>query len=146
MNMKKLAILITFLFIYGCAEDLDPCENPEFNCSASVASHWELIEIYADPGNGGGSFNEVDSERTITFLTNDTFISNGSLCTMDRLSTEIVKGTVNYGDSEDQLLFNPCQEPNISISSVDFQINGDEMLVYFQCIEACIQKYKRVEL
>lgn len=140
--MKKLSIFLFLFILYGCSEEVNPCDNPEFDCTASVESHWELIEVLADPGNGSGSFNEVSSERNIIFLTDNTFISEGLLCNPDLTNTEIHTGNIRYGDSENTLEFEACDN---TIDQVRFVIEGDELLVYFQCIEACIHKYKRVD-
>ena len=72
--MKKIIFyLFSILLVVSCKNDDD---NVQFQPSyTNPVSHWQLIEIYADPGDGSGDFNPVDSNKTITFYS-DNFISS----------------------------------------------------------------------
>lgn len=145
--MKKIfALIVLVLFFTGCQDDPNPCAGYGVECAATVESHWELVEVYSDPGNGGGSFNAVDSDRTITIFENGDFISKGSLCTFDINNTEIQTGEIEYGNSDTKFVFTDCtSNGNNQISERIFTIDGDEMIVDFVCFEGCSHKYKRVD-
>ncbi|WP_420387141.1 hypothetical protein [Roseivirga sp.] len=136
-----MLIVLTGL-LTSCGDKFNPCNDEFSECSAPVESHWELKEIYSDIGNGTGSFNPVDSDRSLTFLTDGTVISRGSMCTLDATSTEIHRGMVS-SSQDDQLIFAGCQNGDEE-RSLYFEIEGNELKVYFMCIEACVHKYKRV--
>ena len=46
-----------------------------------LTGKWKLVEALADPGDGSGTFQPVESEKTIEFRNDGTLIvSNGFLC------------------------------------------------------------------
>lgn len=142
--MKKIfALIVLVLFFTGCQDDPNPCAGYGVECAATVESHWELVEVYSDPGNGGGSFNAVDSDRTITIFENGDFISRGSLCTFDISNTEIQTGEIEYSSTDSKLVVSDCGWNDLA--KLSFRINGDEMIVDFVCFEGCSHKYKRVD-
>lgn len=140
---RILAITLLAKVFTSCKEDPNPCAGFGFECAATVESHWELIEIYSDPGNGSGSFNEVESERTITIFQNGDFISKGSLYILDVTNTQIHTGEIEYTSSDNKLVVSDCSWHDVT--KLPFSIDGDEMIVDFSCYEGCKHKYKRVD-
>lgn len=141
--MKKILALIILSFVFvSCKEDPNPCAGYGFECTAAVESHWELVEVYSSPGNGG-SFNEVESYRTITIFENGDFISRGSLCTFDISNSEIQTGEIEHTNTESKMVFFGCSGNDES--ELTFTMDGDEMIVEFSCFEGCAHKYKRVD-
>jgi len=60
--MRNITLFaITYLLFVSCDNYSDPViETPE------LLGTWRLIEVLADPGNGSGTFNPVDSDITLT--------------------------------------------------------------------------------
>ena len=129
--MKKiLFILLTAGILYSCDKDDDSKSNTE------LIGNWKLIEVLADPGDGSGTFNSVESDKIITFENNGTITSNGNLCDMSISSDNQTSGT--YSNSE--LTFNSanCNNPNYDFM---FEQNGNVLIINYPCIEPCQAKY-----
>lgn len=140
--MKKILALIILSFVFvSCKEDPNPCAGYGFECTAAVESHWELVEVFSSPGSGG-SFNEVESDRTITIFENGDFISKGSLCVIDINNVEIQTGEIEHTATESKMVFFGCSGNDETERT--FTVDGDEMIVEFSCFEGCAHKYKRV--
>lgn len=143
-GMKKILALIILSFVFvSCKEDPNPCSGYGFECTAAVESHWELVEIYSNIGSGPGSFNPIESERTITIFENGDFISKGSMCSLDATNTEIQTGEIEHTTTESKMVFSACNGTN-ETDELTFTVDGDEMIVEFTCFEGCAHKYKRV--
>lgn len=135
MNRLLIAIfsiVSLFSLAFSCEEDVPIPENIE---------KWKLIEQLADPGDGSGTFQPVDSDRTLEFLIDEeTVRSNGSFCGMGTSANGEV--TATYNAEEKYIMVDGC-------GGTPFKIlyNFDEEFLYlrFPCIEPCAQKYERVE-
>lgn len=143
--MKKLLTLITTTLVLSACNKQD-CADFGKNCPSDVESHWKLIEVYEGEGPDG-SYEPVDSNRSITILSNGDFISRGSLCAFDINNDEIQKGQVIYDNPVNKFEYKPCSVDGDDLQTqTSFRIDGDELLVDFQCYEGCVLKYKREEL
>ncbi|NNE75565.1 MAG: hypothetical protein HKN31_00655 [Pricia sp.] len=80
--MKNLGLTLIALLIFACSDNDDSLTTdiPELEVT------WWLVEQYADPGDGSGDFTGVDSEKTIQFLQNGIFRSNGRLCNLNTIT------------------------------------------------------------
>lgn len=131
--MKTLAyissIFVVFLFACNSSEE-----------ELTTTSEWRLIEVLADPGDGSGTFQPVQSEKTITFHEDGTVSSNGSLCNMTTNVGNGYSGTFNEQDS------------TISVIGCDFappfplsvESSGENLILNYPCIEPCREKYEQV--
>jgi hypothetical protein len=126
--MKKiLSVFMLFLFLISCQSDDENTIDP--------VGEWRLIEILMDPGDGSGTFEAVNSNKTITFYNNNTVGSNGSLCNMG-ITTEANSGTY----TADSIFPDECSEIELN-----YTITNSFMEVSYMCIEPCIEKYEKVD-
>lgn len=129
--MKKILFtLLTVGILYSCNKDDDS------NSDTELIGNWKLIEVLADPGDGSGTFNSVESTKIITFENNGTITSNGNLCDMSISSDNQTSGT--YSKSE--MTFNSpnCNNPDYDFT---FEQNGNILIINYLCIELCQAKY-----
>ena len=130
--MKK--IFFTFLI----AGILLSCNNnDDSNSNTELVGNWKLIEVLADPGSGGGTFSSVKSNKTITFNSAGIITSNGNLCDMAITSGNPTSGI--YSKSESTFNLPNCPEYNFT-----FEQNGNILIIYYPCVEACQVKYKKI--
>lgn len=133
--MKKSILLLSALFIVfsSCKKEDDVIVIGDHVRSSDT---YLLTEILADPGDGSGTFQPVESNKYIKFHSDSTVTSNGELCRMSIETNMPTTGTYSMADS--------------TISSADcndfhFELNGNELIVYYQCIEACQAKFLKQE-
>jgi len=128
--MKKVIfILITSGILFSCKK------NDEAN--SELIGVWNLTEIYADPGDGSGSFFDVDSDKTITFKRNGVLISNGDLCELSTSSDKRTKGT--YSQTLSTFNSDDCTNNQ----DFPFELNGNTLIISYPCIEGCKAKYEK---
>ncbi len=141
IKMKKLLSLsFVLIFITSC-EQKDVILEENFD--NPLVGKWKLIEQLADPGDGSGTFQPTENEFQIEFFENNTFNATRSMCTLANYDQETSTGTV---DTNLEVLY-PEGCENL-FADVDFQIHyrleeGDLILYYF-CIEACGQKFEKL--
>lgn len=130
---KTITIVIAFIVLISCNtnDDNDPVE---------LVGKWLLIEQYADPGDGSGDFMPVNSDKTIEFYLNGTFLSNGSLCTMNADSNEETTGT--YDDSINSIAPDDCVFYNFGLV---YELDKRHLIINYPCIEGCRQKFSKVD-
>ena len=139
--MKKLSLLFLLSILILACENAD-CDDEIGVCLPETESTWQLVEVLADPGNGSGTFNPVNSNRTITFFQDGTFSSEGSLCLFEVNNDGTTSGLINTTDS--RLEFSGCNENDLNEqSTLDYELNGDELIIRFLCIEPCAWKFRR---
>ena len=127
--MKKIFLIITIaLLIVSCNKKKEKGE----------VSSWRLVEQLFDPGDGSGEFEPVDSDKTITFFEDGIIKSNGELCSMEAGITE--EGSTGNYISESNTITANCSGNDFSYS---YEMNGDELIVSFPCIEPCRHKFKK---
>ena len=122
--MKTILIQILIVTIFSC--------NSSINNNPKLINEYKLIEILADPGDGSGIYQSVKSTKTIKFYSNNTFISNGDICSLSITSNSISKGT--YSIKELKIFTTNCD-------SLNFEINGEELILKYPCFEPCLAKY-----
>lgn len=131
--MKKLVFMFMVISI------IVSCNNDDDNTpDADIVGDWKLIEMLSDPGDGSGSFNEVDSDFVISFVDDGTFTANGDFCNMLDVSGSPSTGI--YSETESTITPEFC-EGSIPNWNYSFVINGDKLIIYFPCIEPCAAKY-----
>lgn len=136
----RYSILIFFvLTLLNCSsDDTKPSEE-----NMNLLGKWKLIEQLADPGDGSGTFNPVESDRTIEFFSDGTVTVNGSLCYMSINVEEKTSGTFEIiSDDTADTWYDGIIIPNNCEINIYFNLplNGDLILSY-PCIEGCGQKF-----
>ena len=130
--MKKLLIAIVFGILVFSA-----CKPQE----VLVSNKWKLIEVLNDPGDGSGTFISVQSDRTIEFLNDGTFESNGDLCNMGTDSDQVLTGL--YSEIDFTLTPDGCSIT--PVFPISYTMSDEELIINYPCIEPCQQKYIKVE-
>ncbi|NRD21498.1 hypothetical protein HNV08_15695 [Winogradskyella eckloniae] len=124
--MKKLVyILLVIITLVSCSDD-----DTE---DADLIGNWKLIEVLSDPGDGNGTFQDIDSEKTITFFEDGTFSSTESICN-SATTDDLYIGV--YTDSN--LTPDNCSD---SGWAYNFVIDGNTLILSYPCIEPCKEKY-----
>ena len=119
--------------ILSCTNKDKNIENP------GLIGKWRLIEILADPGDGSGTFQKVNSKKTIEFYSDENITSNGSICYMSIEADATSVGTYSLSDST---IFSPdCS--NYFRWNVRFTIEKSFLIISYPCDEACVEKYKK---
>ncbi|NNE02632.1 MAG: hypothetical protein HKN52_05640 [Eudoraea sp.] len=130
---KAPSIILLFLVMLSCKSD-------DSFSTDSIVGTWRLIEMLADPGDGSGEFMPVTSSKTIEFLADGSFTSNGDICAFS---------TANDGTSEGSYLTTDtgysieCE--GAFVSTLNLQLKDGVLILTFFCIEPCQQKYKKIK-
>ena len=114
------------------------------SCSNSakheLIGKWEIEGILMDPVGGATEFNNANSGKTIEFKEDGTFASNGFTC-----GAFDGTGKPHHGvfDLEKKTVFtNNCK---VKTQNTSFEIKEGKLLIHFECVEQCIEKYKKIE-
>lgn len=134
--MKKIILIIAV-----AASMLNSCtqEFIEGTTDPNLLGTWQLTEVLADPGDGSGTFQPVDSDAELTFDADGTFTSNNALCNFSAQSGSSMSGTYSVDDKI--LQSDDCASTNWQVS---YSVEGKTLVLTFLCIEPCAQKYTRV--
>ena len=136
--MKKVILYTLLSFVVSCANKDDYFDGSQ----GQLLSQWKLIAMYTDPGDGSGDFETVSSNKTVSFYSDDVIASNGDLCIMGTNTTDGSFGTFTIGTTN-TITPNSCTfEPPFSMT---FVIENSILLIYYTCIEACVEKYELIE-
>lgn len=142
--MKKLLVtILTFVFLSCSSDDSKP------NGETELIGKWKLIEQYLDPGDGSGDFQSIESERTIEFFSNSTVEINGELCFMSSEVGDKEIGTFMITSSNEadttydgEIIPNTCSSRSAKVY-FDLPLSGN-LILWYQCIEGCGQKFKKI--
>jgi len=131
--MKKILIACLAVFcLFSCTKQDDDPTPP------TLVGQWKLTQVLLDPGDGSGVFKDVTRGKTLTFANDGKVGSSSPLCDMNSLLT--VAGDGTYDSS---FIFpNDCQIDGIKLS---YEIKGENLIVYYPCIEGCAEKYIKVD-
>lgn len=125
--MKQTIYLALFsVALLSCKDD---------TVAPDLLGTWQLSAVLADPGDGSGTFNPVDSDKTITFLSSGMVEANESLCTPQTSSA----GQGKYS-LQDSTIIPSCPDQEFE-SKIWFRVEGSNLILTYQCIEACAEKY-----
>jgi len=128
--MKKMMML---LMLTGILISCSKKDNEDKNMTNGLIGEWKLIELLADPGDGSGVFQPVNSNKIIEIYNTGVIISNGDLCTMSIDANVPSSGTYSMIDST----------INAANCELTFEVDGNDLIVYYPCIEPCVAKYER---
>lgn len=137
MKSLQLLLLLLPIFYFSTA-----CENEEASQPEGLLGTWELVEMYADPGDGSGDFQPVDNEEQITFTSDTTYTARGTICMFGvQPNTGPSTGTVNLEEST--LIPNDCITTQPELLEIRFEIIGKDLILSYLCIEPCQMKFRR---
>ncbi|GHC57302.1 hypothetical protein [Ulvibacter litoralis] len=125
-----------FAFLFSCNSNDDATSS-----ETELIGTWKLVENYADPGDGSGDFETVDSNKTIQFHSDGSITSNGSLCDMSIQSTTPTSGT--YSSTDFTINSEDCT--NSSGFNITYTMNNSFLTISYPCIESCLSKYVKVQ-
>ena len=131
--MKYSIVVIIFFITMVACDKADPIIEED------IVGTWQLKEQLLDPGDGSGTFLPVESDKTITFLPDGTFTSNGRTCFM---GTSIDEGSSGSYDPLNSII---TPDGCTLIIDISYEIQGANLILYYQCIEACAQKYLKIQ-
>lgn len=123
---------IRVILLFAISIVISSCEKePE------LVSKWKLIETLADPGDGSGQFQPVESDKTMEFFADGTVVSNGILCQMSVESGNNSTGT--YSELEMNITPDNC---GINPFVVLYEIQESHLVLSYPCFEPCREKYE----
>lgn len=128
-----LSIVLVFLTLISCKSDDSFSSN-------SIVGTWKLVEMLADPGDGSGTFMPVTSSKTIEFLADGSYTSNGNICAFSALNDGDSEGMYQVSEEGYRI---ECEDP--FVSPLNLQLKEGDLILTFFCIEPCQQKYKRIQ-
>ena len=136
--MKKVILVLALIgFVLSCGKDDNTNTNVD---QTSLIGTWRLVENLADPGDGSGVFLPVDSNKQITFNSDGTITSNGSLCDISIQSETPTSGTYSI----DQFFINSEDCINADLN-IDFALENSILTINYLCIEPCSSGYLKIE-
>lgn len=129
-KMKKIALLALVIVTLAACKKNDP---------NSIIGTWKLIEENFDPGDGSGTFQPVDSDKTLTFKKNGTVTSNSNLCSIS--SADPIDTEATYNEEERKIEVADCFGGSIDGFTFFYEIIDGELIVSYPCFEGCQQKF-----
>lgn len=132
MIIKNLTLAMFISTVISCSKTED------ITSSNLLKGTWKLTEVLADPGDGSGTFNSVNSNKKLIFSNGENLNSNGVICDM---SIETILSSIGTY-SEVNSTINSTNCPN---NTIKYELNGNTLILIYPCIEACKAKYTRVQ-
>jgi hypothetical protein len=137
--MKKLLSLFLVVAAFTSCNNDDDALTPQ---EVLLIGNWKLIEFLADPGDGNGTFQTITSDKTVTFNSNEEITSNYSLCNMSITNPQASNGT--YSTTTGIIDVLNCT--NNSPLTINFELLSEgSLIINYPCIEACQEKYVKIE-
>lgn len=131
--MKKIiSLLVISCLLIACSSKDDSNVADE-----ELLGTWKITEVYADPGDGSGTFIPIESNKFVTFNDDGTVISNGSLCGLGNGDPS----TGIYSILDSKISSSDCVVNGMYTS---FEISGSKLTMTYICIEGCGEKYVKV--
>ena len=140
--MKRLSLIAVVLVIISCKDN----DDASLTTIPELSGTWLLVEQYSDPGDGSGDFMKVKSEKTIEFLNDGTFRSNGKLCSLDSSIGPKTTGIYAVNESLTKYSQNNYLEPEgceFENLKVGIYLRGSDLILSYPCFEGCQQKFKK---
>ena len=127
---KQILFLMVIGLLFSCSND-DPN-----NSETELLGNWKLFEVLVDPGDGSGTFQPVESNKTIEFKNDGTISTNNSLC--DPYSDEMISS----GSFSNNTITTNCQNPNIA--TISFELQNQYLILNFISNEGYSQKFQKI--
>ncbi|SCY08198.1 hypothetical protein SAMN05192588_1045 [Nonlabens sp. Hel1_33_55] len=126
--MKLLGFLLLLITV-------NSCDNTK-NTSNELVGTWRHVESLSDIGDGNATFHRVNSKKTMTFNTDGTVTSNENVCTGNNFQEG---STADWDTDNESFSLGDCQ------ATYSYDADIEELIINYQCIEACGEKYIRFE-
>jgi hypothetical protein len=115
--------------------------NSSEDAVGSIVGKWKLSEVYSDPGDGSGKFTKVNGGKILEFTSEGEVSSNSSLCSM--ISNGLLHEESSYIISEssgnkNKLIIDKCGY------ELNYELKGNQLTIYYPCIEGCGERFVRV--
>lgn len=136
--MKKLLLMFAVVGLFAC-EKSDSNEDEQNDLSTES---WVLTEEYYDPGDGSGEFQTTTKSLSISWDEDNSFTATGNLCSLSLDNESTSEGTFNIATEE--IFVTNCNGAAENTFTLTYALNGNELLVYFPCIEPCVLKFQKV--
>lgn len=136
LNSLRIPLLIILVSSLGTGCSNDSYEDPQ----QDLIGTWRLEEVYFDPGDGSGNFQPVDIEKLIEFKSDGTVRSDQNLCFAGNAGGSSSSGIFLLPDSILQI--DGCPERP---APTRFSLKDESLVVSYPCIEACQEKYIKIE-
>lgn len=133
--MKQFIIALAAIASLTSCSDDDKSKTNEIN--APVIGEWHLIEVLADPGDGSGTFNPVESSKTVTFKSNGEVTSNMGICFSTDGTPSTTPATFN---PDDQTITTDCKVGSYPVS---YEITNSQLILHYISIEGYSEKYDK---
>ena len=134
---KPLTNSLIFLVLVGLVIN---CSGDSEDVDPALIGRWKLKAVLLDPGDGSGTFQSVDSDKFIEFLSNDEVSSNGNLCNGGASSDDPSSGVYALPDSILQI--DGCTQ---DVFLTRFRIENGKLILSYPCIEPCEEKYDKLD-
>jgi hypothetical protein len=119
------------------------CSSDDKDIPLDLIGTWKLQEINNDPGDGSGTFQKVESNKTLIFKKNLEITSNGSLSENTINSNSSSRGVYRITEnSEASGIITPSKSEHLSVE-IHFEIKNSVLYIYYPCIEGCAAKYTK---
>ncbi len=132
--MKTILSFLPLLLLFVVA-----CEKDDISGPTELVGTWRLVEILADPGDGSGTFQPVDSDRRISFLADETFTATGNVCNINSEAENNTTGRYFPGDNR----LEPEDCLTIGGTPITYERVDRELIINYPCIEPCQHKYRK---
>ena len=130
--LRGLIYFVCIGLLFSCVKE----SNNDNDSEKKAIKTWKLIEILADPGDGSGQFEPVNSNRVITFYNDGTFGSNGDICEM---TTSSDFPSTGFYDNSNTTIWSPeCFNSGLDMT---YDIEGQLLIINYPCFEPCRAKY-----
>lgn len=104
----------------------------------ALIGKWQLVEQLIDIGDGSGSFVPTETGKTVEFREDGTVVSSGSLCGMGGQPGQ--QGAGAYSVETGEITPDNCPTGQLPVK---FELQDGELILYYPCIEACGEKYRK---
>ncbi|WP_416443578.1 lipocalin family protein [Leeuwenhoekiella sp. A16] len=135
MKTIKPLLILSLLFSFALISCNDDDQEPIVLQDSDLIGKWKLTEIYSDPGDGSGTYEPTDFDKTLEFsLDGQLTVTNGTICYINTSTTEDT--TETYSIDGDTITTASCK--------VLFNFEGRNLVIGQYCIEGCGEKYIKV--
>lgn len=132
--MRRFIIISIFLLTISCNNDDD------FDTSTVIGT-WEINARLADPGDGSGTFQPLQSGKTLAFSAiGSVIVSKGTLCGIANDEDGTQSGRFNTSTS---LITVTC-EGFPEDFSVGYELKDGNLMISYPCIEGCAERYQKI--
>ena len=131
---SRLTLVILILGVISCQKETSDTLNPNI-----LEGSWLLIETLRDGEDGNRIFLPVDSEREISILPDNSFITNYDVC---QAIEEGEKFSGSFDRIGGQEFLIPCA--GSLLNSVQGRLENGYLILYYPCSVPCAYKFEKI--